>query len=419
IIMKALAKDKEARYHTAEAFGDAILGYLHHRGKGSSPNDVSRWFDAHFMQEIEEHGARMRELISGRDVSIDTGGSWDEDEERGKPAAHKGSETIDLKVSTGDKSLNFETSDLLDEAHHSTSGLTGVIDELGDGKRNTDGDDDMPAERTRIEANPLEKLRELDLVDVPRTPTGNTPSPEALRLGGLRGSHRSDMPPSGPLPLPAPPGAPVPGSGPQRIVVTPPGMSKVSSGRFPDLSNLPTMIAEPDPETPPPAPPPQPELAPTAIAGPIVEPDHGSTRGDPDAQTRVEVYTPVPSGPHAMPLGTPDGPPSQPVARQSAPHLARPSIPMGYPVMDKEMRGQMAAGATVFPSGRMDVLPHDPQRAVELATPVGPGYGGDVDWSQAAAMPARAIPRWVLALLFVLAIGVALAVTIIIARLVR
>src|SRR5687767_2618297 len=60
IIMKAVAKDKEDRYPTAEAFGDALAGYLHHRGKGSSPNDVSRFFDQHFGQEIEEHGARMR-----------------------------------------------------------------------------------------------------------------------------------------------------------------------------------------------------------------------------------------------------------------------------------------------------------------------------------------------------------------------
>ncbi len=45
VIMKALAKDKEERYPTAEAFGDAMLGYLHHRGKGSGPGEVGRWFD--------------------------------------------------------------------------------------------------------------------------------------------------------------------------------------------------------------------------------------------------------------------------------------------------------------------------------------------------------------------------------------
>src|SRR5438105_2193121 len=33
IIMKAVEKDKEKRYPTAEAFGDALQSYLHHRGK--------------------------------------------------------------------------------------------------------------------------------------------------------------------------------------------------------------------------------------------------------------------------------------------------------------------------------------------------------------------------------------------------
>ena len=90
---------------------------------------------------------------------------------------------------------------------------------------------------------------------------------------------------------------------------------------------------------------------------------------------------------------------------------ARPSnLPMSYPVMDKQLRGEMAAGASVFPG--------DSQRAADLASPVGSTYG-DVDWSKAAAMPARAIPPWMLGVIFVAAIGVALALTIIIAKLVR
>ena len=60
-----------------------------------------------------------------------------------------------------------------------------------------------------------------------------------------------------------------------------------------------------------------------------------------------------------------------------------------------------------------------PQRAANLASPVGGQYGSDVDWQQAAAMPARAIPPWMLAIIFVAAIGVALAITVIIAKLVR
>src|SRR5215831_509217 len=82
VIMGAITKDKADRYPTAEAFGDALLGYLHHRGVSSSPGDVSRFFDAHFGLEIDEHAGRMRELIAGRDVSVDTGVTWGGDDDR-------------------------------------------------------------------------------------------------------------------------------------------------------------------------------------------------------------------------------------------------------------------------------------------------------------------------------------------------
>src|SRR4051812_20336663 len=82
VLMRAITKDRDDRSPTAEAFGDALLGYLHHRGIGSGPVDVSRFFDAHFAQEIEEHSGRMRELIAGRDVSVDTGVSWGVDDGR-------------------------------------------------------------------------------------------------------------------------------------------------------------------------------------------------------------------------------------------------------------------------------------------------------------------------------------------------
>src|ERR1044071_2094918 len=39
VIMRALTKDRSDRYPTAAAFGDAILGYLHSRGKSSGPGD--------------------------------------------------------------------------------------------------------------------------------------------------------------------------------------------------------------------------------------------------------------------------------------------------------------------------------------------------------------------------------------------
>jgi eukaryotic-like serine/threonine-protein kinase len=415
IIMKAVAKDKEQRYPTAEAFGDALLGYLHHRGKGSGPSDVSRWFDEFFAIEIEEHGARMRELISGRDIAIDAGVNWDEEDEKGAKAAadaaaEAGQHTVDIK--SGDKALTVDTADLVED-RSSSSSIDHLIDGLGDGDRH-DGDDDMPAESTRIEANPLEKLRELEKISVPRTPTGKTPRPERpqeeFRSAPTKETPRPElvrpkMPPSGPLPLP-----PTPQTSGARVI-TPPGTLK---GKFPDFSALPTMIADPEPDTPPP--PASPELAPTAMAQEILDPKRRSTQMEVPAQ-----QPPQPSPPNGMPIARPSGPiqhdhPSQQLARQSMSQMGqmpqpRPSnLPLSYPVMDRHMRGQMAAGATVFP---------DVQRAADLASPVGPGYAGDVDWQQAAAAPARAIPKWMLGVIFVGALGLALAITIIIAKLVR
>jgi len=92
--------------------------------------------------------------------------------------------------------------------------------------------------------------------------------------------------------------------------------------------------------------------------------------------------------------------------------------PGGYPVMDKRLSEHIASGATVFPSD-LGSGPHDSQRSADLMSPVGSQYPGDVDWAAAAAAPARALPPWMLAALFVAALGGALLITIIIAKLVR
>jgi len=392
IIMRAVAKNKEDRYPTAEAFGDAILGYLHHRGKGSGPNDVSRFFDAHFVQEIEEHGARMRELISGRVDAVESGAKWDGEDEEGKR-----DETVDLGAKL-DKAMTLDTADLIPD-RPSTGSLSGVIDELGDGEASGDDDESVPAERTRIEANPLELLKELD--KVPTAPkTGKTPAP-------VLKPQANKMPPSGPLPLPAPPTGPV-----VSRTATPPGGQK-----FPDAANLPTMIAEPDPE-------PSQELDEGELAHTVLS--NSSPEDSPRAHRPTEPAAPPPQMRPSGPM-VPSGPMPQP---------ARPSLDLsGYPVMDAQMSAQVRAGATVFPSemprsGAMRAMdssprhvpdsgPQDAHRAADLASPVGPHFGEQVDWAAAAAAPARAIPPWMLALFFVGAIGVALTVTILIAKLVR
>jgi hypothetical protein len=61
----------------------------------------------------------------------------------------------------------------------------------------------------------------------------------------------------------------------------------------------------------------------------------------------------------------------------------------------------------------------DPQRAAALMSPVGERYPENIDWSSAAASPARAVPPWLLAVLFIGAIAIALLLTIVIARLIH
>ena len=52
-------------------------------------------------------------------------------------------------------------------------------------------------------------------------------------------------------------------------------------------------------------------------------------------------------------------------------------------------------------------------------SPVGERYPERVNWAAAAATRARAVPPWLLAILFIAAIGIALALTIAIARAIR
>ena len=200
IVMKAVAKDKEQRYPTAEAFGDAMLGYLHHRGKASGGNEIGRYFEQHFTQELDEHGERMRELISGRDLSVDSG--WDEDED-------KGMQTVDLGAKKGDESVSLLTGEIM-EMRSSDASLDSFVGDLD----THDEDDHGPADKTNIVLNPLEAIAQLDR-HVRNTPPRATP----VSRGPVTG---------GPAPLPAN------------------AAGRKEPGKFPDLPNLPTMIPDED-----------------------------------------------------------------------------------------------------------------------------------------------------------------------------
>jgi eukaryotic-like serine/threonine-protein kinase len=328
LVMKAVEKDKEKRYPTAEAFGDALQSYLHHRGKGSGPGDVGRFLDESFAQEIEEHSGRMRELIAGR--AMDTGG-WDEEEEE-----QKRNETVDLR---GRAKLGPEE---LGES----SGVSELSD-LGDAGANGESDDELQADRTRIEANPLEMER----------------------------VSTTDM--SQPAPLPPTPSAPV----------------QMSAKRFgPDAANLPTMIAEPDPE---------PELAPTEMGAPLAVRQ--------TAARRAPTPPPLPSNLAPTAALRPHNGPSA-----SQPNMQAQSGPQGS-MPPPMMEPAVLLGSGSHPAQSAPFQQVDP---MSVMSPVGESYPV-VDWAEAAAVPIRVVPPWMLALLFVAALGVALGVTLIIAMIIR
>jgi serine/threonine-protein kinase len=387
IVMKAVAKDKDKRYPTAEAFGDAMLGYLHHRGKGSGGNEIGRFFDQHFGQEIEEHGERMRELISGRDFSVDTGIGWDEGEE-------KANQTVDLNARKGeDASISLATGEIL-EMRTGDSSLDAFVDDL-----EPPDPDAMPADKTNIVQNPLEMIEQLNQQVAKNTGgTGRTPVP----LGSQTGTH-------GPAPLPAPP------TGPTKAVV-----SAKARQSFPDLPNLPTQMApelsRARADTP------RPENLPTAIGARTLDPAVASQRTQAEIPVQTPPFAPVEqAGPqssthYAVGPGQSVGPPPGSVAASANPA----AMLHDYPVMPG---GQRPFSTDLAPSNLSSSpqrspyanAPFEPGAAASLMSPVGEHYP-QTDWERAAAMSAKALPTWLLIVLFGGALVAALLLTLIIAK---
>jgi len=426
IIMKAIAKEKEDRYPTAEAFGDAMLGYLHHRGKGSGPGEIGKWFEEHFQQEIEEHGDRMRELISGRDQSIDLG--WDE-----VPEAKK-SETVPFRKTKDDDEedeLHLQTGDV-QEMRQSEASLEHFVSRLSteaDVDDVRDNDDGPAPEKTRIEANPLEVVQALEAAAEKaaaaraRASGGKVPVP----LGSVTG---------GPAPLPAPP----------TVVATKPARTPSGGVRFPEVGQLPTMIAPNDQSK-------------------TIQPDNNEATVEAAAYKATMVHPaqrPPTAGPELAP--TMAAPPIDPgigglpsiamthvdrIGSQSATHEAIRMSPEQMAALDmprppKDRQSEASFGGSPYPvmsGGRpysTDLAPSNApnpqpaprpgaaqaqpqfngQQAANLMSPVGEQYPQQ-DWAAAAAVPAKALTPIQLILLFVAVVAGAVTITMLVAKIIH
>ena len=325
IVLKAVAKDREQRFETIEAFGDAMQDYLHRHGKASGPSEVAKFFGAYFGQEIGEHRTRMSELMAGHFDSIDTGVGWDD------PAVHgdHGHEVVDL--SSHDISVVA-----LDVAGHDgeTDPETHINGPVPD-----PFSDPLP-EKTRIELNPLNAPAE-----------SSAPLTRSLRAG----RDRSDSEPQ----LPAPP---VIANGSAGNPSTPTMIVPESRGAQPTLLGMMPVSAFMNKESP---------------AVPRIAPDSATH------DTVLPVEAPPPPGvdlsvrQYGLPI------PSTPANDPKVPDIDPPHSRNG------SAAHQTTAGA---------IEPHAP-----------------ADFADAA--PRQALTQWQLGALFVGALGVALLVTIFVAKL--
>ncbi|HEY5928605.1 MAG TPA: protein kinase [Kofleriaceae bacterium] len=375
VVMKAVAKDKEKRYPSAEAFGDAMLGYLHHRGKASGGNELGRFFEQYFGQEIDEHGERMRELISGRDFAVDSSVGWDDAED-------KGNQTVDLSGSKEDVSISLATGEIMELRTGDSS-----LDAFGDDLDEPPDPDAMPADKTNIVMNPLEMIEQLDQ--------------QVARNSGKFMMSASTT--GGPAPLPAPP------TGPRAVV------GKPGSGKFPDLPNMPTQMDD---------------SKQVVIGARNSDPAIAHLR----TQADMQAQQPPPELEHGGPMSSthyatrqsamqagaqPNHGAMQPGAQPN--HGAPPPSQMmhDYPVMPGGQRPLSTDIApTTLPSSQRSPYanaPFDPGQAANFMSPVGEQYPR-TDWERAAAMSAKALPTWVLIALFGGALFGALLLTLIIAK---
>jgi eukaryotic-like serine/threonine-protein kinase len=360
IVMKALEKDRENRYPSAEAFGDAMLGYLHHRGKGSGGGEIGRFFEQHFAEELDEHSQRMRELIAGRDLAVDPGVGWDEGEERAN-------QTVDL----GGKQLGGAIVGEIMQMRSSNSSLDSLVGQLGD-----QDPDALPSDKTNIVQNPLEMIEQLDA--------------QVARNSGINPVPHSTVT-SGPAPLPAPP-----------ATRGPPAAASRDSGKLRDVPDRPTLVPDAHHS----------DRAPSAIGGNVVSPL---------ALRHTEADMSAQSAPHGSGSSAPPQSPASAIA--NAPTNLNAPIINDYPVMRGGQRPFSADLAPSAPPSQpqrasapsMPTTPLDPQQAANLVSPIGEQYP-QTDWDRAAAASAKALPPWMLAALFGAALVGAMLLTLAIAK---
>jgi serine/threonine protein kinase len=421
VVMKALARDREDRYPSAEAFGEALARALHRRGQAVSAGMVATFFEQYLGKEMREHAERMRALISGRQTVIDE--QWDEPESD----AHN-----------------------LDRPFDSVSH---TLDQAGPGRdlgllATVLAPNDLDGEATRIELNPLMDDEQLTVSREPDSqrrsgilplPADPVPDADTYHGGDLAPSARRSSSASGLRKVTPAPGRTPP---PTRIGhEDPAAQDTVAMASFEDAGSGRT-------PAPAPAPPRLPDSGVAARGRGHAAGDFGAEKTAPAGPQGLRGRTPSPEGMPEDVTPTDDLPEGVHAgvhaAHRSGIHARsgmHPSLPAGehvpmhveYPVpgpMERPVSGPMdrpVSGPMDRPvSGSMDRLGSGPMNrsgSGPLRRP-GPGTGPmprlPARWgsdSARVALNQRTVPVWFLVVLFVISIGVGLGATLLINRL--
>jgi serine/threonine protein kinase len=411
IVMKALAHDPEARYSSAEAFGEELARALHRRGQGVSAGMVATFFEQYLGKEMREHLERMRALISGRQTVIDE--QWDEP---------------DAVSDIGNPDRPFDSvSHTLDRAGPGSDlGLMATML----------APSDLDGEATRIELNPLleEEPRTMSREPEPHRRSGilplppdldHEPEPETLLGGDLApsGGARRSGSASGLRRVTPAPGRPI----------TPPPMARRDGD---DIGAQETLTMQRFEEAgsgrtpaPIPAPPRLPDSGAPARGRAHAPDDFGNDKTSPAGPLGLRGRTPNSDdlGDDDTPTdAVPKGVHADVHAGAHAGHQAADPGPMHveYPVsghMDRQSSGLMdrsLSGPMDRPvSGPMNRSGSGPMnRPRQRSGPLGrlPAlWGSD---SSRLALSRRTVPVWLLVVLFVISVGVGLGATLLVNR---
>ncbi len=101
LIGRALLVDREQRYPTAQAFGEAIQSYLHGQSSLMGSGQIADFLEQNFHAEHEHHVQRMRELIAGKPAAVQDN-AWDDAELGGEPVVDVPADAADTAAEAVD-----------------------------------------------------------------------------------------------------------------------------------------------------------------------------------------------------------------------------------------------------------------------------------------------------------------------------